>query len=72
MIKSGVYCSQAENVLVVIFSATENKALLLFRISNLYSKTFTALHCVLLRCFEDDAQISHLDYIFGKNISCLL
>lgn len=67
-VQSGFYSLQAENVLVVIFSGTENGALLLFRISNLYSKIFTALHCVPLRCFEDDAQIRHLDCMFGKYI----
>jgi len=67
LIKSGFYSLQAENVLVVIFSGTENGALLIVRISKFCSKIF-ALHCVLLRCFEDDAQIRPVDYIFGKYI----
>lgn len=47
MVRSGFYSLQAENILLVIFSGTESRALLLFRASNLCLIIFTALHCVL-------------------------
>lgn len=70
--RSGLYTLQAEDVLAVTFLRNREWTPDVFQNFQLYSKIFTSLCCVLLRCSEDDAQVRYLVSIYLKNICCLL